>query len=195
MKETTRQKLIDATFEEVYSHGYQGASLADILKKAGVHKGSMYHYFGSKKEMTLVAVQEKISARNFAKYNAILQRESGYLEPLLEGFKDTTQRDFKRGCPIANLVQEMSNLDEDFHKTMHTIYEEFKHYIKAILDKAIEAKEMRACDTQQLALFITATLEGAILSVKASGNPQDYSDIIAVLESFLEEFTKYPATI
>jgi TetR/AcrR family transcriptional repressor of nem operon len=44
--ETTRDKLINATFDEVFSHGYQGASLCDILAKAGVHKGSMYHFFG-----------------------------------------------------------------------------------------------------------------------------------------------------
>lgn len=195
MQETTRQKLIDATFEEVYSHGYQGAALADILVNAGVHKGSMYHYFGSKKEMALIAIQEKISARNFAKYNKILELESGYLKALIQSIKDTTQRDFKRGCPLANIVQEMSNLDEDFNTTMKYIYDEFRRYIKEILNKAIQKKEMRACDTQQLALFITATLEGAILSVKASGNPQDYSDTIAVLEGFLEGFTERHATM
>ena len=39
--ENTRDKLIYAAFDEIFSHGYQGASLADILAKAGVHKGSM----------------------------------------------------------------------------------------------------------------------------------------------------------
>lgn len=188
MKETTRQKLIDATFEEIFSHGYQGAALADILKNAGVHKGSMYHYFGSKKEMALVAIQERISTRNFEKYSKILALDGGYLEALLQAFKDTTQRDFKRGCPIANIVQEMSNLDEDFNKTMKLLYEEFRRYIKDILDKAIQAKEMRTCDTKKMALFITATLEGAILSAKASSNPQDYVDSVEILEDYLRGF-------
>jgi len=190
MKETTRQKLIDATFEEVFSHGYQGAALVDILRNAGVHKGSMYHHFSSKKEMALAAIQEKISTRNFEKYSKILKLSSGYLETLLAAFKDTTQRDFKRGCPIANIVQEMSNLDEDFNKTMKLIYEELRRYIKDILDKAIEVKEMRACDTKKLALFITAALEGAILSVKASGNPQEYVDSVEILEDYLRGFIR-----
>ncbi|MCX6052248.1 MAG: TetR/AcrR family transcriptional regulator [Campylobacterales bacterium] len=188
MKETTRQKLIDAAFEEIYSYGYQGSALADILKKAGVHKGSMYHYFGNKKEMSLIAIQEKISARNFAKYNKILELNSGYLEELIKSIKDTTQRDFKRGCPIANIVQEMSNLDEDFNNTMKSIYEEFRRYVRNILDLAIETKEMKTCDTKKMALFITSTLEGAILSAKASGNAQDYIDTIEVLESYLRKF-------
>jgi len=84
----------------------------------------------------------------------------------------------------------MSNLDEDFNKTMKLIYEELRRYIKDILDKAIEVKEMRACDTKKLALFITAALEGAILSVKASGNPQEYVDSVEILEDYLRGFIR-----
>ncbi len=188
MKENTRQKLIDATFEEVFSHGYQGAALADILKNAGVHKGSMYHYFGSKKEMALVAIQEKVSARNLAKYSKILEQKSGYLDSLISSVKDISVRDFKRGCPIANIVQEMSNLDEDFNTVMKSIYEEFRKYIRDILEKAIEAKEMKRCDTKKIALYITSTLEGAILSAKASGNAQDYVDTVEILEEHLRQY-------
>ncbi len=188
MKETTRKKLIDATYEEIYSHGYQGAALVDILAKAGVHKGSMYHYFGSKKEMALAAINEKISERFFERYGRILELKSGYLEEFMKGVKDTTQRDFKRGCPIASIVQEMSNLDEDFNATMKFIYSEFRRFIKDILDKAIEAQEMNPCDTTKMALFITATLEGAILAAKASGEIQDYVDTIEILEEYLRQF-------
>ncbi len=185
MKENTRQKLIDATFDEVFSHGYQGASLADILKKAGVHKGSMYHYFKNKKEMALTAIEEKISNRNFEKYDKVLKLDSDYLESFIKSIKDTKQRDFKRGCPIANIVQEMSNIDEDFNKTMKKIYENFRKYIKDILDLSVEEKEIKECDTTKLALYISAVLEGAILAVKASGDKQDYIDTISILEEYL----------
>ena len=120
MKETTRQKLIDATFEEVYSHGYQGAALADILKNAGVHKGSMYHYFSSKKEMVLVTVKEKAATWFSERYDKILELKSGCMDEFAKTLKETKSKDFKRGCPVANLVQEMSNLDEDFQETMRS---------------------------------------------------------------------------
>ena len=186
MKETTRQKLIDATYEEVYSNGYQGAALTDILNKAGVHKGSMYHFFGSKKEMALVAIKEKISERFFERYGKILELKCGYLEAFFNGIRDTKLRDFQRGCPIANIVQEMSNLDEDFNVTMKAIYEEFRKFVKDILDKAIETGEMKECDTKKMALFITVSLEGAILSAKASGQVQDYVDSIEMLIEYID---------
>ena len=73
---------------------------------------------------------------------------------------------------------------------MEHIYQAFRQNIKDILDKAIEKKEMKECDTTKLALYITSTLEGAILSAKASGNIQDYLDVIDILSSYLLTFKK-----
>lgn len=184
--QTTRDKLINATFDEVYSHGFQGASLGDILTKAGVHKGSMYHCFESKKEMALVALSEKILARFDERYGYVNVCEKGYLEAFYERLRDTSVRDFKRGCPIANIVQEMSNIDEDFNTLMKSLYGAFRENIKMILDKAILANELKPCDTKKLALFITSALEGAILSAKATGEEQDYLDVIEELIAYIE---------
>jgi len=184
--ETTREKLINATFDEVFSHGYQGASLSDILAKAGVHKGSMYHFFANKKELALASIEETILQKNAEKYRYVETYTSGFLEEFYTRLRDTSVRDFKRGCPIANIVQEMSNIDEDFNVLMKSIYGAFRSNIKAILDKAIEVKEMKPCDTTKLALFITSTIEGAILAAKASGNAQDYVDVIEELIEHIE---------
>jgi TetR/AcrR family transcriptional repressor of nem operon len=188
MKETTRQKLIDATYEEVYSHGYQGSALSDILANAGVHKGSMYHFFANKKEMALAAIEEKIAERFGTRYRAIAARDGEYLETFYSSLRDLTQRDFKRGCPVANIVQEMSNIDEDFNSLMKSIYAAFRLVVKTIYDRAVEAGELRACDTDKLALFTIVTLEGAILSAKASGELQDYVDSMEMLIRYIESY-------
>ena len=188
MKETTRQKLIDATYQEVYTKGYQGAALADILKNAGVHKGSMYHFFANKKDMALEAITQKMQERFENSYRNIANQDREILQKLYTLIRDTNRRDFKRGCPIANLVQEMSNIDEDFNVTMKEIYTEFRSSVKAIFDKAVAIGEMRENDTARLALFTTSALEGAILAVKASGNKQDYIDAVECLFGYIETF-------
>jgi TetR/AcrR family transcriptional repressor of nem operon len=188
MKENTREKLINATYEEVYSHGYQGAALADILANAGVHKGSMYHFFPNKKEMALAAIKEKIAERFATRYQAIKESDGAYLEQFYTMLRDGNIRDFKRGCPLANLVQEMSNIDEDFDRTLKVIYAQFRKVLKSIYDAAVVAGEMKVCDTRKLALFSVALLEGAILSAKASGNSQDYFDSVEMLISYIESY-------
>ena len=190
MENNTRKNLIDSAFSEIYSKGYQGASLTAILKNAKVHKGSMYHFFESKKDMALVCIKEKIYERFVQRYSSILALESGYLEAFIDGLKDTTQRDFNKGCPIANIVQEMSNIDEDFKVLMEEIYQTFRKNIKDILDISIQKNEMKECDTTKLALYIASTIEGAILSAKATGNIQDYVDVVDILSSYIMTFKK-----
>ena len=190
MENNTRKNLIDSAFSEIYSNGYQGASLTTILKNAKVHKGSMYHFFENKKDMALVCIKEKIYERFVQRYSLILALESGYLEAFINGLKDTSQRDFNKGCPIANIVQEMSNIDEDFKVLMEEIYQSFRKNIKDILDISIQKNEMKECDTRKLALYIASTLEGAILSAKATQNIQDYVDVIDILSSYIMSFKK-----
>jgi TetR/AcrR family transcriptional repressor of nem operon len=102
--------------------------------------------------------------------------------------RDGNIRDFKRGCPLANLVQEMSNIDEDFDRTLKVIYAQFRKVLKSIYDAAVIAGEMRECNTRKLALFTVSLLEGALLSAKASGDSKDYFDSVEMLIGYIESY-------
>ncbi len=187
----TRKRLLDATYEEIYSKGYHGAPLAKILTTAGVHKGSMYHFFSSKKEMAITAITERMAKRFDKRYGAIANRSNKYLESLVQMLKDTSLRDFNRGCPLANLVQEMSNQDADFDAALKTIYARYKQVLQEILDNAVTIGELRACDTAHLATFIIIITEGAILAAKASGDSNDYLIGINSLAEYLTSLVSY----
>lgn len=188
METTTRARLINAAYEEIYSHGYQGAALADILRRAGVHKGSMYHFFKSKKELALASIEETMRIRLQKTYTSVLDGKAPYLPPWFALLRDVTRRDFTRGCPIANLVQEMSNLDPDFNHTMKAIYAGFRSGFKTVYDKAVSSGELTACDTDRLALMTIVVIEGAILSTKASGDEKDYTDAVDMLQEYVSQF-------
>jgi len=47
----TRQKILDAAVEHFGAHGYQGASLRNIIAEAGVNLGAANYHFGSKKKV------------------------------------------------------------------------------------------------------------------------------------------------
>ncbi len=185
----TRQKLIDAAYEEIYSKGYQGASLNDILNNAGVHKGSMYYFFSSKKELAIASITEKISIRFLERYGFLATEDKGVLKKLISVLKDTSLRDFNRGCPLLNLVQEMSNLDSDFDVALRAVYSEFKTILKSVLDRAVEVKELKPCDTMRLASFIIIVIEGAIFAAKASGDPQEYLSAIEELSTLIDSLS------
>ncbi len=187
-KNDTRQKLIDVTYEEIYEKGYQAASLSEILSKAQVHKGSMYYFFANKKEMALTAFKEKMQERFSKRYESLLKYDSNIIQKLFDVLMDLSLRDFKKGCPLANIVQEMSNLDSDFDAMSKIFYQSLRSVIKAILDKAIELKELRPCDSSKLALYITVVMEGGILASKATSDENDYLQSIECLKEYIDTF-------
>jgi len=46
-----RASLLHAAYEEFAATGYEAASLNNMLRKAGIPKGSLYQYFDSKKDL------------------------------------------------------------------------------------------------------------------------------------------------
>jgi len=183
----TRSLLLEITFEEVYTNGYQGASVLKILKKAGLNKGSMYHFFENKKEMVLAAIRERTKEVFGTKYEDVLNQHSLYLEHFQTMLLVSYPIICERGCPLANLIQEMSNIDADFELLLKERYERLRETIEKILVKAIEHHELECTSSYHLSLFILSVVEGAILSTKALKDKAIYDNTIKSLFSVLKQ--------
>jgi AcrR family transcriptional regulator len=59
--ERTRNAILDAAAVVFDERGFNGASLSDILAKAGVTKGALYFHFSSKEELARAIVEEQFS--------------------------------------------------------------------------------------------------------------------------------------
>lgn len=53
LPETKRHRLIEESIREFAEHGYAGASTNRIVERAEIAKGSLFHYFGTKKGLYL----------------------------------------------------------------------------------------------------------------------------------------------
>lgn len=179
-----RTRLIDATFEEVYQKGYHTASLSKILELANTKKGSMYHYFPSKKAMVLAMIEEKHKVRIENFWQELKECEENILETFIHILKGR-DKNFKNGCPLGNILQECSNLDEDFVKVIDEILTLWEELFKEALTKAIEKEEIKEIDVDEVALFLIALYEGALLLSKKSASSKEYSICINQLEIFL----------
>lgn len=51
LEEEKKLRIINAAMEEFTNQGYERASTIQIAEKAGISKGSLFFYFGSKKEL------------------------------------------------------------------------------------------------------------------------------------------------
>ncbi|BAF71888.1 TetR/AcrR family transcriptional regulator [Sulfurovum sp. NBC37-1] len=179
-KNSTRQKIINSAYKLFYEKGFNGTSIDDILRDSGLNKGSLYHLFKSKKEVLLAVIHEKIAYNLEQKYKdvATVEHPLTYLE---EKLLTTESFDFKHGCALNNLVQEMSPVDADVAKALLEAYDNLEHYYFL----ALKSMDMDEEKKQTLSKMMVATVEGAIMAAKASQDKTPYLRIIQQMFTLL----------
>ena len=167
MKKNTRELLLDSAFKTFYKQGFQGANIATILNDVGINKGSMYHFFKSKKELGLAVVKERIELKLIEKYSKIKN-----LQELFNTLK-SAPKTLTYGCPLNKMSQEMIYLDNDFKKVLTEVYLTFETLISNITKSKSKAQ------------LIIATYKGALMIYHLNQNREQFKDILFELERSL----------
>ena len=183
----TREKILDAVFELVYIYGYNGTSMSMILKKCGIPKGSLYHFFKSKKEMVLAVITERLSPRVDAFYDFSSDGEKHAIDVLCDAVKKVATKEqlIIHGCPLNRLNQEMSPIDKDFEAAITLIYDRVKMRIVALLKDA----DLQV-DSNALAEFVIAAVWGALSLAPSQSSKERYLTTVAPLLDYLNSLKK-----
>ncbi len=171
--ERTRQALLEAAFDEIHQHGYRAASLNDILKAAGCTKGSLYHHFPDKHALGLAAVVDNIDRFIETTWLTPLAEADNPIDALLDILRRHASgeilRDVTLGCPLQNLSQEMSGLDEDFRTYLNAVHDRWRD---AIMDALIKGQEKgqvgEDVSAKAAATMIVATHQGTVGLIKTA---------------------------
>ena len=172
-KQSSRDKLLDVTFEEVYKFGYNGAATASILKKAGVPKGSMYHHFKSKKEMVLAMIEERLIPKVRDFFDFEMKKDSTSLEVLTYTLKKISKNKMlvTHGCPLHRLMFEMEALDADIASVCENEFEKLTVNLARVLQFGMKEGSIKQGDAKELAAFVIASSWG-LLSRPASSSSE-----------------------
>lgn len=196
--DATRARLLEAAFEEIHRWGFQAASLDRILAKAHVTKGALYHHFPDKAALGRAVVDEVIRRPVLEAYLGRLEAAAG--DPLA-ALQDTVRRradDFEAGgielgCPLNNLAQEMSPLDDQFRRRVDAALEAWTDGFARALARAQAAGTVRRdVDVRALAGFIVAAIEGSFGMAKAAKSVAVLRDNLEVLARFLDTLRPPP---
>lgn len=165
--EDTRMAILLAAFLEMHEKGFQAASLAQILKHTGVTKGALYHHFPSKKDLGYAVVDELLSERMRYFWIEPLKRGADPVDTLVgilnEGRERITDRDIQLGCPVNNLAQEMSAIDEGFRQRLGKILTDWRGAIAQSLMNGQQAGQLKKdFDADAMASFLVSGLQGCI---------------------------------
>jgi TetR/AcrR family transcriptional regulator, transcriptional repressor for nem operon len=171
--ERTRERLLQAASREVYIWGFQSASLDTILASTGVTKGALYYHFKSKEALGYAIVEEILAPDLRAKWLRPLHSGKDPVDTLIAIVQDQSVRpaEVRGGCPLNNLAQEMSPLDEGFRKRMARLFHEWQEGIAAALREGQTCGRVRHnVEPAEAAGFLIAVNEGYVSLAK---NAQD----------------------
>ena len=175
-----KERLIKSTIELLHARSYADVGVQELCDHAGVKKGSFYHFFESKRDLTLAAldqecetVRRRMWEEAFSKEIAPLDRIQKYFEMSYDSqrkVKDSTGS--MNGCPFGNLALEMGTQDEAIRQKISEIFEETIFYIEGALRDAVDASELQKIDVRLTAESVLAYMEGCILVAKARNDPE-----------------------
>ncbi len=171
--EHTRERLLQAAFREVHRYGFQSAGIDAILAATGVTKGALYHHFESKEALGYAIVEEIVANLTRDRWLRPMLRKGQAIDILIGVVRRIPHRpeDIRTGCPLLNLAQEMSPLDEQFRKRLESIFLAWQEGVAALLRKGqSQGTVRRDLDADEAASFLVAMVEGYAILAK---NAQD----------------------
>lgn len=151
--------------------GFVSTGIDEVLKLTGVPKGSFYHYFGSKQEFGEAVIDNYLqffSKRLDRLFGDVDRKPLERLQAFVEEAKHGMAKyNFRRGCLIGNLSQELGGTDDKFGMKLESAFRGWEAQFASCLDEAIACGQLLSgADSQSLARFFWIGWEGAILRAK-----------------------------
>jgi TetR/AcrR family transcriptional regulator, transcriptional repressor for nem operon len=173
----SKLKLLRTAHELISQQSYGSVGVDQICEQSGVKKGSFYHFFRSKSELT-VAAYEYHWASLQESLDRIFSAEKPPLERLDDYFNWMRQTQAERfqkygrvlGCPFVSLGCELSTQDEDIRLMAKKISEGKRVYLENTLREAVERGDISAADPKALADELHTYLVGLVQEAKIAND-------------------------
>jgi TetR/AcrR family transcriptional repressor of nem operon len=175
-----RERLINSAIELISARSYTAVGVQELCEHAGVKKGSFYHFFQSKRDLTLAALdtvwkgfRDQVLEPIFNSDLPPLEKFNRFLDISYErhcSTKDCTGA--MTGCQMGNLAVELSTQDEVIRQRIQEIFEQWTGYCERVLKEAIAAGQLPPeTDPRTTAQAILAYIEGILLLGKTFNDP------------------------
>lgn len=189
----TRERILHQMFTDIRKNGFQGLRADKVVADMGITKGALYHYFSNKQEIGTAVLDEIIRPNYLAAFRRLDQHAGDPITFLQEHIdhlaQAATDEDIALGCPLNNLAQEMSPLDETFRLRMKHIVEQIEHSVAAALERGkLNGYVREDADSKALGRFFFSSIEGAYSMAKVIKSAEAFRQNMQLLKTFLQVY-------
>lgn len=192
LKEEKKKRILEVAIEEFAVNGYDKASTNAIVKKAGISKGILFHYFGSKKNLFLYLFDYCIN--NLADKYYLLN--DGEPEDIFERFIRISIRKMKivQEEPFINklVFSAISNMPVSLKNELTEKYNNYSSkYLKEVFENIDTSKFREEIDSRKAIELVMICMDGLSSKYIQKYKGISMEDILKNSEEIMEDFNKY----
>jgi AcrR family transcriptional regulator len=197
----TRSRILFAAMELFWEKGYQSTSIADLLKRAGLHSGSLYHVFPGKQDVLLAVLDlyhDGIDAMLLTPVWKDIADPVERVFALLAKYRELiVQTECTYGCPIGSLALELHEPDPPVRSRLMA---NFSAWVAAIERCLVDAgpRLPHRLDRRALASFVLTTMEGGVMLARTYRDVALFDTAVGQLRAYfdrlLDEARAVPAS-
>lgn len=173
-----REKLLNAALDLIWTSSYGGVSVDDICERAGVNKGSFYHFFPSKSDLAVAAYETHWQTAR-PDLDRIFGADIHPLERLQQcclRLHDGQQRKFQEygfvvGCPYANAGSELATQDPKIRAKAQEMRDRWLQYLAQTIRDGVELGVMDVDEPVVAAQQVYSCFLGTLLQAKILNDP------------------------
>jgi TetR/AcrR family transcriptional repressor of nem operon len=166
----TREKLILAAEELMLRDGYSATRVDEVIRKAGLSKGSFYHFFDSKESLGLAALEhyytdrvQRLADGSHAAETDPLRRARIFLEHAFRVAEEL----WTKGCLLANFAADAAGSSQVIKDALKKRTGELRAFLTDLFSPLATAK-ITAAD---LADQFLVCIEGSIVLARIYDDP------------------------
>ena len=187
-----RQRILNTCIEEFARNGYRQASTNAIVKKAGIPKGTLFYFFGSKKDLYLYVVDHAV--RSFTVRYAELAGEmpSDLFERLL--YRGQVKFRFAAEQPVLFrlLYNAFIHTPQEIRDELRSRTGEYAAASAGSLTEGLDLSKFREdVDPEKAAALIQLTLDGLLNKYLGTFQRISPTEGLALVEQITAECREY----
>lgn len=181
-----KERLLTATLELIWEQSYSAVGVDAICERAGVKKGSFYHFFKSKAELAAEAIEAHWGGYK-PEMDAIFSPTVPPLQRLIDYFDKVYlyQSARKRecgsvcGCPYFDLGSESANLEAAIVNQVTGVLQQYFRYFASAVREAHAQGLITVADPEAAARWLFNYFEGALTNARIHNDPELLRDLSA----------------
>jgi len=162
----------------IWGNSYGAIRIETICERAGVKKGTFYHFFDSKADLVLAAMNAWWEERSLILKDCFgpevppLERISRYINSVADGqIQWHAQNGHVRGCPLFTLGSEISTQDGQILSRIRELLSLVINLFEQAIREAQAEGEIDGNKPEQKTRLLWAFYEGTLTRARIENNP------------------------